>query len=83
MRVLRVQTLDRFVEHEELLANGMLEELTRTSMQPSSAFTFFVASRARTASDRESASIRRSHVPTQLLQLSGGRARRFRKIGRR
>ena len=35
--------MDRLEPHDDLLAKGMLEELTRTSRTPSGAFTFFVS----------------------------------------
>ena len=39
----RLQNMDRLEPHDDLLAKGMLEELTRTSRTPSGAFTFFVS----------------------------------------
>ena len=39
----RLQNMDQLEPHDDLLAKGMLEELTRTSRTPSGAFTFFVS----------------------------------------
>eukprot|EP00964_Phaeocystis_antarctica_P065147 scaffold39258_cov67-Phaeocystis_antarctica.AAC.6 len=39
----RLQKMDQLEPHDDLLAKGMLEELTRTSRTPSGAFTFFVS----------------------------------------